>query len=57
MMNGEVKVLIQNILFHCFTSQLLLKASLLKFSMFNVHRNTISNIFLQFSNFKIVNLV
>ena len=25
MMNGEVKVSIQNILFHCFTSQLLLK--------------------------------
>ena len=55
MMNGEVKVSIQSILFHCFTSQL--KASLLKFSMFSVHKNTISNIFLEFSNFKIVDLV
>ena len=33
------------------------KASLLKFSMFSVHKNTISNIFLEFSNFKIVGLV
>ena len=57
MMLGEVKVSIQNILFHCFTSQLLVKASLLKFSMFSVHKNTISNIFLEFSNFKIVDLV
>ena len=30
---------------------------LLKFSMFSVHKNTISNIFLEFSNFKIVDLV
>ena len=28
-----------------------IKASLLKFSMFSVHKNTISNIFLEFSNF------
>ena len=34
-----------------------IKASLFKFSMFSVHKNTISNIFLVFSNFKIVNLV
>ena len=34
-----------------------IKASLLKFSMFSVHKNTISNIFLEFSNFKIVGLV
>ena len=33
------------------------KASLLKFSMFSIHKNTISNIFLEFSNFKIVGLV
>ena len=51
------RVSIQNILFHCFTSQLAIKASLLKFSMFSVHKNTISNIFLEFSNFKIVGLV
>ena len=34
-----------------------IKASLLKFSMFSVHQNTISSIFLEFSNFKIVDLV
>ena len=34
-----------------------IKASLLKFSMFSVHKNTISNICLEFSNFKIVDLV
>ena len=34
-----------------------IKASLLKFSMFSVHKNTMSNIFLEFSNFKIVGLV
>ena len=34
-----------------------IKAGLLKFSMFSVHKNTISNIFLEFSNFKIVGLV
>ena len=34
-----------------------IKASLLKFSMFSVHKNTISNIFLEFSNFKVVGLV
>ena len=34
-----------------------IKASLLKFSMFSVHKNTITNIFLEFSNFKIVGLV
>ena len=34
-----------------------IKASLLKFSMFSVHTNTISNIFLELSNFKIVGLV
>ena len=34
-----------------------IKASLLKFSMFSVHKNTMSNIFLVFSNFKIVGLV
>ena len=57
MMNGEVKVSIQNIFFHCFTSQLPLKLAFLKFSMFSVHTNTISNIFLEFTNFKIVDLV
>ena len=51
--------MIQNILFHCtwFTISVAIKASLLKFSMFSVHKNTISNIFLEFSNFKIVGLV
>ena len=34
-----------------------IKASLLKFSMFSVHKNNISNIFLEFSNFKIVGSV
>ena len=34
-----------------------IKASLLKFIMFSVHKNTISNIFLEFSNFKIVGFV
>ena len=36
-----------------------IKASLLKFSMFGVglHKNTISNMFLQFSNFEIVDLI
>ena len=53
-----MKVSIQNILFHCFTSHAVaVKASLLKFSMFSVHKNTITNIFLEFSNFKIVGLV
>ena len=52
-----MKVSIQNILFHCFTSQFAIKASLLKFSMFSVHKNTISNMFLEFSNFKIVHLI
>ena len=35
------------------------KASILKFSMFGVglHKNTISNMFLEFSNFKIVDLI
>ena len=33
------------------------KASLLTFSMFNVHKNTISNMFLELSNFKIVDLI
>ena len=31
---GEVMVLIQNFLFHCFISQLLLKLSFLKFNLF-----------------------
>ena len=30
-----------------------IKASYLKFSMFSVHKTTISNMFLEFSNFKI----
>ena len=34
-----------------------IKASLLKFSVFNIHKNTISNMFLVFSNFKIVDLI
>ena len=34
-----------------------IKASLLKFSMFSVNKNTISNMFLEFSNFKIVDLI
>ena len=34
-----------------------MKASLLNFSMFSVHKNTISSMFLEFSNFKIVGLV
>ena len=34
-----------------------IKASLLKFSMFSIHKNTISNMFLLFSNFKIVDLI
>ena len=34
-----------------------IKAGLLKFSMFSVHKNTISNMFLEFSNFKIVDLI
>ena len=34
-----------------------IKASLLKFSMSNIHKNTISNMFLVFSNFKIVDLI
>ena len=33
-----------------------IKASLLKFSMFSIHKNTISSMFLFFSNFKIVDL-
>ena len=31
-----------------------IKASLLKFSMFSVHKNTVSNIFLEFSNYKLL---
>ena len=34
-----------------------IKASLLKFSMFSVHKNTVSNMFLEFSNFKIFDLI
>ena len=34
-----------------------IKASLLKFIMFSVHKNTISNMFLEFSNFKLVDLI
>ena len=34
-----------------------IKASLLKFSMPSVHKNTISNMFLEFCNFKIVDLI
>ena len=34
-----------------------IKPTLLKFSMFSVHKNTISNMFLEFSNFKIVDLM
>ena len=36
-----------------------IKASLLKLSMFGVglHKNTISNMFLEFSNFEIVDLI
>ena len=34
-----------------------IRANLLKFSMFNVHKNTISNIFLEFFNFKIVDVI
>ena len=34
-----------------------IEASLLKFSMFSVHKNTISNMLLEFSNFKIVDLI
>ena len=33
------------------------KHLLVKFSMFSVHKNTISNVFLEFSNFKIVDLI
>ena len=57
MMNGEVKVSIQNILFHCFTSQLLLKLAFWNLACSVYTQNTISNIFLEFSNFKIVDLV
>ena len=34
-----------------------IKASLLKFSMLGVHKNTIFNMFLEFCNFKIVDLI
>ena len=34
-----------------------IKASLLKFSMFSIHKNSISNIFLEVCNFKIVDLI
>ena len=40
-----------------FYVSVVIKASLLKFSMFSVHKNTITDIFLEFSNFKIVGLV
>ena len=53
---GEVKVLIQDIVSLLYIS-VAIKASLLKFSMFSVHKNTISNVVLEFSNFKIVDLV
>ena len=49
-------VSIQNIVSLLYIS-VAIKASLLKFSMFSVHKNTISNIFVEFSNFKIVDLV
>ena len=47
-----MKVSIQNILFYCFTSQLLLKLAF--WNLACSHKYTISNIFLEFSNFKIV---
>ena len=34
-----------------------IKASLLKFNMFSVCKNSISNMFLEFSNYKIVDLI
>ena len=72
---GQVKVLIQNFLFHrvlgevkiCINPELFvsslyisvaIKASVLKFNMFNIHKNNISNIFFSFfSNFEIVDLM
>ena len=50
---GEVKVLIQTIVLLLYISDAI-EASFLKFSMFNIPQNTISNMFLVFSNFKIV---
>ena len=52
-----MKVSIQKYFVSLLYISVAIKASLLKFSMFSVHKNTISNIFLQFSNFKIVGLV
>ena len=53
----EVKVLIQNFLFPCFLSQLLLKLNFFKCNMFNRYKNNVSKMFFSFfSNFKIVDL-
>ena len=45
---GEVKVSIQKYFVSLLYISVAIKASLLKFSMFSVHKNTISNIFLEF---------
>ena len=42
---------------HYATPRYAIKASILKFSMFSVHKTTISNMFLEFSDFKIVDLM
>ena len=52
-----MKVSIQKYFVSLLYISVAIKASLLKFSMFSVHKNTISNIFLEFSNFEIVDLV
>ena len=49
-------VLIQNFLFYIALYVSCYKASLLKFNMFNMFKNTISKMFLDFSNFKILDL-
>ena len=55
---GEVKVSIQKYFVSLLYISVAIKVSLLKFSMFSVHKNTISNIFLDFFfNFKIVDLI
>ena len=55
-MLGEVKVSIKKIVSLLYIS-VAIKASILTFSMLSVHKNTISNMFLEFSNFKIVDLI
>ena len=45
---GEVKVSIQKYFVSLLYNSVAIKASLLKLSMFSVHKNAISNIFLEF---------